>query len=392
MLMAMVARLPVALALLALAGCAHVPRTAPDQAAMLVYFGTYTGEHSQGIYVSRLDMTTGVLAPPELAAESTSPSFLALHPTGNFLYAVNEINDFEGQPVGSVSAFAIDRRSGRLTPINRQSSGGRGPAHLIVDAAGRNVLVANYGGGSAAVLPLDRTGALRPPSSVVEHTGSGVNPNRQQRPHAHAIQLDGENRFAYVPDLGIDKVMIYRFDGERGTLEPHDPPSVSVAAGAGPRHFAFHPQGRFAFVINELTCTITTFSLGPTPGALTAIHTVSTLPAGESVQKGYSTAEIRVHPSGRFVYGSNRGHDSIAVFALDQDSGRLTLVQHEPTQGSTPRNFGIDPSGRWLLAANQRSNSVVVFAIDERTGRLTPTGERIEVGAPVAVKVVNPES
>jgi 6-phosphogluconolactonase len=380
----------VAVALLALTACAHVQPTAPDPRDMLVYVGTYTGEQSRGIYVSRFDPQTGALGQPELAVESTNPSFLAVHPSRTFLYAVNEIGEFEGQPAGSVSAFAIDRTSGRLTEINRQPSGGPGPAHLIVDRAGRNVLVANYGGGSAAVLPVERNGALRPPSSVVEHTGSSANPIRQKRPHAHAIQLDAENRFAYVPDLGIDRVMIYRFDADRGTLQPHDPPSAAVAPGAGPRHFAFHPGGRFAFVINELTCTITTFSREPTPGALTAVHTVSTLPAGETVQKGYSTAEIRVHPSGRFVYGSNRGHDSIAVFSVDEATGRLTLVQHEPTQGSTPRNFNLDPGGRWLLAANQRSHSVVVFRIDQETGRLTPAGHQIEVGSPVTVAFVNP--
>jgi len=375
----------------ALAACTAARPSSPSpdvpaspSGSMLVYFGTYTGEHSKGIYVSRFDVRTGALTPAELAVESTSPSFLALHPRAPYLYAVNEINEFEGRPAGSVSAFAIGS-TGRLTLINRQPSGGPGPAHLTVDRAGRNVLVANYGGGSAAVLPLDPKGALQPPSSVVQHTGSSVNAQRQQRPHAHAIQLDPENRFAYVPDLGIDKVMIYRFDGDRGTLQPHDPPFAAVSAGAGPRHFAFHPKGRFAFVINELACTITTFSREPTPGALTAVHTVSTLPAGESVQKGYSTAEIRVHPSGRFVYGSNRGHDSIAVFSVNEATGHLTLVQHEPTQGSTPRNFAIDPSGMYLLAANQRSNSVVVFRIDAATGRLTPAGHTISVGAPVAV-------
>lgn len=390
----MPARIPAALAiflfLFLFAACAHVTRTPPAAREVLVYIGTYTGEHSQGVYVSRFDPRTGALGPPELAVESPNPSFLAVHPSGNVLYAVNEVGQFDGKPAGSVSAFAIDRPGGRLTLINRQPSGGPGPAHLVVDAGGRNVLVANYGGGSAAVLPIDGNGALQPPSSVVQHTGSSVNPDRQKQPHAHAVQLDPDNRFAYVPDLGIDRVMIYRFDRERGVLQPHDPPSAPVAAGAGPRHFAFHPGGRLAFVINELACTITTFSRESMPGALTAVHTVSTLPAGESVQKGYSTAEIRVHPSGRFVYGSNRGHETIAVFSLDEDTGRLTLVQHEPTQGSTPRNFNIDPSGRWLLAANQRSHSVVVFRIDTETGRLTPTGDRIEVGSPVAVAFVNP--
>ena len=356
--------------------------------SMLVYFGTYTGEKSQGIYVSTLDMQTGALSPPQLAAETPSPSFLAVHPARDFLYAINEISEFEGKPGGAVSAFSMDRASGTLKAINRQSTVGPGPAHLVVDAAGRHVLVANYGGGSVAVLPIGPDGALQPASSFVQHRGSGGNPDRQKAPHAHAVQLDAANRFAYVPDLGIDKVLIYRFDSDKGTLAPNDPGGAALPAGSGPRHFAFGPQGRFAFVINELTLTITSFQVDSEGGGLTAVHTVSTLPAGETVQKGYSTAEVQVHPSGRFLYGSNRGHDTIAVFTLDRETGRLTPIQHEPTQGSTPRNFGIDPTGTYLLAANQRSDSVVVFRIDAGTGRLTPTGHTVKVGSPVAVKFV----
>jgi 6-phosphogluconolactonase len=222
----------------------------------------------------------------------------------------------------------------------------------------------------------------------VQHTGSSVNPQRQKQPHAHSINLDPENRFAYVADLGIDKIMIYRFNAAEGSLTFNDPPSVDLAPGAGPRHFAIHPQGRFAYVINELTCTVTAFSRDRDRGGLTELQTISTLPAGVSVQPGYSTAEIQVHPSGNFLYGSNRGHDSIVAYAIDGKSGRLTYLEHEPTGGSTPRNFGIDPTGTYLLAANQRSDSVVVFRIDARTGALTPTGHKIDVGVPVSVKFV----
>ena len=375
----------IVLAALSAAGLAR----AQEKGGMLVYFGTYTtGQKSKGIYVSRFDTATGALTPPELAAEAASPSFLALHPNKRFLYAVNEINEIDGRKAGGVSAFAIDPQRGTLALLNRQPSGGPGPAHVIVDRQGRNVLVANYGGGSVAVLHIGADGRLQGPSSVVQHTGSSVDPQRQKEPHAHSINVDADNRFAYAADLGLDKILIYRFDAAKGTLTPNDPPFAQVEPGSGPRHFAFHPQGRFAYVINEMRCTVTTFGHDAARGALTAIQTISTLPQGQTVEKGFSTAEVQVHPSGRFLYGSNRGHDTIAVFTIDQETGRLTPVQHEPTQGSTPRNFGIDPAGRFLLAANQRSDSVVVFRIDSSTGRLTPAGSRIDVGAPVCVKFI----
>ena len=367
-------------------------RGAAPAGGTLVYFGTYTGEKttSKGIYVSRLDAATGALTAPELAAETTSPSFLAVHPSARFLYAVNEVAEFGGQPGGSVSGFAVDQQTGKLTALNQQSSVGRGPAHLIVDKAGRNVLVANYGGGSVAVLPIGSDGMLKSHTAFVQHTGSSVNPTRQKGPHAHSINVDPGNRFAYVADLGLDKVLIYRFDADKGTLAAADPAFAAVQPGSGPRHFAFHPQGRFAYVINEITLTITAFTANPERGSLTELQTISTLPENVPVQAAFSTAEIQVHPSGRFLYGSNRGHDSISVFAIDQQTGRLTSVQNEPTQGSTPRGFGIDPSGAYLLAANQRSDSVVVFRIDQQTGRLTPTGHKIQVSSPVSVKFVPP--
>jgi 6-phosphogluconolactonase len=356
----------------------------------LVYFGTYTSEKSKGIYVSRLNADTGALSAPELAAEIRNPSFLAVHPTGGFLYAVSEVGESGGKPGGSVSAFAVQGGTGTLAALNQQSSGGRGPAHLVTDKTGRNVLVANYGGGSVAVLPVGSDGTLKPASAFIQHTGSSVNPDRQKEPHAHSINVDPGNRFAYVADLGIDKVMIYRFGATDGSLTANVPPFAATQPGAGPRHFAFHPTGRFAYVINELHCTITAFTASAADGGLTAVHTISTLPEGQGVIKGYSTADVQVHPSGKFLYGSNRGHDSIVVFAIDDKTGRLTYVEHEPTGGSTPRGFGIDPTGTYLLAANQRSDSVVVFRIDAATGRLTPTGNTVTVGSPVCVKFVPP--
>ncbi len=357
----------------------------------LVYFGTYTGKKSKGVHVSRLDMATGALSAPELAGETANPSYLAVHPTRNFLYAANEVRTFSGKETGSVSAFAIDRATGKLRALNQQSSVGRGPVYLVVDRTGRNVLVSNYGGGSVAVLPIGKDGTLKPVSAFIQHTGSSVNQQRQQGPRAHSINLDPGNRFAYAADLGLDKVLIYRFDADKGSLVPNNPPFAAVQPGAGPRHFAFHPHGRFAYVINEIDVTLTAFSSDPQRGGLTAIQTVSTLPAGQAAMPGFSTADVQVHPSGRFLYGSNRGHDSMVVFAIDEKSGRLSYVENEPTQGSTPRGFGIDPTGVYLLVANQQSDSVVVFRIDQQTGGLTPTGHQIELGSPVCVKVVDLE-
>jgi 6-phosphogluconolactonase len=352
---------------------------------LIVHIGTYTGPTSKGIYVSRLNTATGALAEPVLAAETPSPSFLALHPSRALLYAVNEIGDYEGKPAGSVSAFAIDRKTGLLKLINRQSSGGGGPAHISTDRTGTHVLVANYGGGSVAALPTAQDGSLQPMTGFVQHTGSSVNPARQKSPHAHSIDLDPEGQRAYVADLGLDKILIYRYDASKGTLTPSDPPFATVEPGSGPRHVAMHPSGRFAYVINEMVLTVTAFARDAASGGLTAVQTISTLPQDVKPQQNYSTAELTMHPSGRFLYGSNRGHDSITVYAVDQTSGRLTAVQTESTGGSTPRSFGIEPGGRWLLAANQRSDSIVVFGIDQATGRLTPTGARITVGSPVCV-------
>ncbi len=352
-----------------------------------VFFGTYTrGGKSQGIYVSRLDWATGRLSPPVLAARVVNPSFLAISPDQRFLYCVTEIGDYQKKRTGAVAAFSLCRQNGALEPLNRQPSGGAGPCHLVVDATGRNVLVANYGGGSVAVLPVDELGRLKQPSCVIQHQGSSVNPRRQKGPHAHSINLDRNNRFAFAADLGLDKVLIYRFDPQAGTLEPNDPPFAKMAPGSGPRHFAFHPHGRFAYVINEMLCTVTAMRYDPATGALEPFQTVDTLPRPR--QPGDSTAEVQVHPSGKFLYGSNRGHDSIVIFRIDSESGRLTLVGHEPTQGKIPRNFGMDPTGRWLFACNQNSDTVVVFRIDQQTGRLKATGQVLQVPVPVCVKCV----
>jgi 6-phosphogluconolactonase len=350
-----------------------------------VYVGTYTGKVSKGIYTLTLDLSTGKLSEPELAAETTSPSFLAVHPSNDFIYAVNEVPTFNKEKTGSVTAFSIDAATGKLTQLNAQPSAGTGPCHISLDKAGRFALVANYGGGSVAVLPIASDGKLDPPCSTVQHTGASVNPQRQKEPHAHSINLDRDNRFAFAADLGLDKILVYRFDGQSGKLTPNDPPHATVAPGSGPRHFAFHPTGKFAFANNEMTSTVTAFAYDAGKGVLTEIHTITTLP---QEVKGNSTAETVVHPGGKFLYTSNRGHDSIAIFTIDEKSGRLTAAGHQPTGGKTPRNFNVDPTGRFVLAANQNSDSIVVFRIDAATGALTPTGATATVGSPVCVRFV----
>jgi 6-phosphogluconolactonase len=352
-----------------------------------VYFGTYTGAKSKGIYVSKLDTVTGKLSAAELAVETKSPSFLAVHPDGRFLYAVGEATALEGQRSGGVSAFALDQRTGKLSLLNQQSSGGLGPCHLDVDRTGRCLLVANYGSGSIASLAIRKDGSLGEPASMIQHTGSSVNPQRQAGPHAHFITPDPANRFALCCDLGLDRVLVYRLDAKRATLAPNEPPFATVKAGAGPRHLAFRPDGKFAFVVNEIASTLTVFAYGAKCGALREVETVSTLSPGIVVTNN-SCAEVQMHPNGRFVYASNRGHDSIAVFAVDAKSGRLTLVEVAPTLGQTPRHFAPDPSGQWLLAENQASDSVVVFRVAPASGKLLATGERIEVPSPVCAVFV----
>ncbi|MFB3827398.1 MAG: lactonase family protein [Bryobacteraceae bacterium] len=355
-------------------------------AEYLVYAGTYTGKNSQGIYAWRLDTASGKLTALGLAAETTNPSFVAVHPNRKYLYAVSEISSFDGQKSGAVSAFLIHPATGRLAFLNKMPSRGAGPCFVAVDRTGKAALVANYGSGSIAALPIKPDGSLGEPSAFVQHTGSGVNPKRQQGPHAHSINLSPDNRFAVAADLGLDKVLVYRFDAVKGTLAPNDPPFATVAPGAGPRHFAFHPNGKFAYVINELGSTVTAFAWNARRGVLKEIATVSTLPNGWT---GNNTcAEVQVHPSGKFLYGSNRGHDSIAVFEIDPKTGGLTYVENTPSEGKTPRNFGIDPTGAFLLAANQDSDNIVVFRIDPGNGRLKPTGQTLGAGRPVCVRFV----
>jgi 6-phosphogluconolactonase len=363
-------------------------RAAATDSTLLVYFGTYTRAKSKGIYVARFDPATGKLTTPELAAETRNPSFLAIEPRKQFLYSVGEIDELNGKPTGAVNAFKLNRGTGKLEFLNQQASSGTGPCHVSVDPFGKCVLVANYGSGSVAALPILEDGKLGPAGSVMQHSGSSVNPERQTGPHAHFIigvenlPLDGPLQASVLAcDLGLDKIMLYRLNPSNARLMASQPPFVPIKPGSGPRHLAFAPSGRFVYLINEMACTLTVLQYDPTPDTLREVQTISTLPADF---KGKNTcAEVQVHPSGKFVYASNRGHDSIAVFKVDPASGKLTFVEHQSTLGKTPRHFALDPSGSWLLAENQESDNVVVFHVDPATGRLSPTGQQVEIGSPV---------
>jgi len=358
----------------------------PQKGKYLLYVGTYTqdGSKSKGIYAFRYDAATQEVTSLGLAAETTNPSWVALHPNGRFLYAVNEVQNYNGPNSGGVSAFAVDRATGKLTFLNEVASRGADPCYITVDQSGKYVLVANYTGGSIAAFPISADGKLGTASAFVQHTGHGLNPKRQEAPHAHSIDLSPDERFAFVDDLGLDELLVYKFDKSKGSLKPNNPPFAKLDVGAGPRHFALHPSGKFAYVVSEMASTVTAFSVDLKAGVLHHSQSISTLP--DDFKGENDDAEVEVHPSGKFLYASNRGHDSIAVFAIDPAKGTLTVVEHASTQGKTPRNFAIDPTGTLLFAENQQSDNIVIFRIDEKTGKLTPTGKVLEVGQPVCIK------
>jgi 6-phosphogluconolactonase len=355
----------------------------------LLFVGTYTEKESKGIYAYRFDAASAELTPLGVAAETTNPSFLAIDPSHRFLYAVNEVPKYKGGSSGAVSAFAIGRLTGRLSLLNEVASRGADPCYIAFDRTGKYALVANYTGGNVAVFPVRADGRIGDSSAFVQHVGSSVNRERQEAPHAHWIETTPDNRFAIAVDLGLDELLVYRFDAKNGSLTANDPPYAKLDPGAGPRHLAFHPNGKFVYVVNELQSSITTFSYDQSRGALHALKTVSTLPKAFSGNN--DAAEIQVHPSGKFLFASNRGHDSIAVFSIDSHTGALTLADHFPTQGKTPRNFEIDPTGKLLLVANQDANNIVVFRIDPDSGRLTPTGQTLKVPSPVCLKFMAAE-
>jgi 6-phosphogluconolactonase len=349
----------------------------------LLYVGTYTNGKSEGIYVYRMNSGSGELKHAATVKGVSNPSFLAIDPNRRFLYAANESGEFAGRKGGGVTAFAIDRKTGDLRKLNEQHSPGV-PCHVSVHPSGRFVMAANYGGGNVVIYPVSADGRLGEPTDVAQHTGKGADPKRQDMPHTHCAIPDAAGRYVFAPDLGIDKVMIYRVDLKNGKLIPNG--FAATKAGAGPRHFDFHPSGKFAYVINELDSTLTAFAYDSDKGALAELQTISTLPPDF---RGTSyCADIHVHPSGKFLYGSNRGHDSVVAFAIDQGTGKLDFIAHESTRGKWPRNFAIYPTGAFLLVANQNTDNVAAFRIDQKTGKLTATGQTTEIPSPVCLKFI----
>jgi len=350
----------------------------------LVYVGTYTDKGSKGIYAFRFDPGSGESESVGLVAETQNPSFLAVGRDSTFLYAVNEIDDFGAVKTGAISIFAIDKETAKLTPLQQVSSAGAGPAHISLDQTGHYVLVANYDSGNIAVFPVEKDGRLGSRTAFVQHAGSSVNKDRQSGPHAHEIQTSNDNQFVLTADLGLDKLLVYHFDAKTGSLTPNSPPAVTVSPGSGPRHFAIAPSGKAIYLVNELSSTIDVYSYDS--GRLYELQTISTLPQGFKGEN--TTAEIAVDSAGRFLYVSNRGDDSIAVFAIDPHDGKLSFIERVRTGGKTPRHFALDPTGRWLFAANQDSNNINIFQVNPDTGRLTATSHTLKVNSPVCVVFV----
>jgi 6-phosphogluconolactonase len=340
--------------------------TPPTDSLCWLYVGTRGSGPDAGLSCARFDPATGALSAFTLAAKTADPGFFVAHPGGQHIYSCNS-----GTP-GGVSAFRVDQRTGALTFLNLVGSDGRGPSHVSLDWSGHAVLTANYGGGYVDVVSIEPDGALGELTARVRHQGHGADPVRQSQPHAHCVRVDPANRFALVADLGLDRVYVYRFDASHGTLGPHDPPYATVAPRSGPRHLAWHPNGRWLYLIEELSNRVTLFTWDPTGGRLDAQQTVPTLPSGFGGEN--IAAELLVRSDGRFAYASNRGHDSVAIFAVDRVDGRLTPVAHVASGGRTPRYMAIDPSNHWLFVANIDSDTIAQFRIDQATGELARVG------------------
>lgn len=347
-------------------------------ADMYVYFGTRVTGPGKGFSLAHFDTDTGKLTKPKFLIEDEMPAFFVIHPDGRHLYTCNSTNTLHDE--GWISAYSIDPKTGEITLLNRKTSGGANPSYICLDKTGRYALVANYQGGNIIVLALKPDGSLGERTGSDQHTGHSINPERQTRPYSHSVIVDPSNRFALNADLGLDKLFVYRFNEQDGSLTPNDPPFAAVKPGSGPRHVKFHPNGRWVYLINEMAGAVTGFNWDAAKGSLTEFQTVSTLPTGFTNTN--ASAELEIHPNGRFLYGSNRGHDSLVVFAIDPATGKLSLVEHVSSQGKLPRNFTFDPTGRWILCTNHGSDNAVVFRADGATGKLTPVGPPVEVPFP----------
>lgn len=368
-----------------LVGCAHTPTTQSAGQQYLMYVGTFAKPEAESIFLYRVDAQTGAMTRVSGFRAGANPSFLTLDNKHRNLYAVNELSEYQGAPGGAVSAFAVDGRTGNLTLRNQQPSRGASPCYISLDATEKVALVANYAGGNVTALPVQADGQLAPPSYTDQHRGHGPHKN-QNTAHAHSFLPDPGNRFAFALDLGTDTVYSYRLLPSQGTVQRQATPAYVTQPGAGPRHLAFHPDGRRAYLINELNSTLVALRYDATKGTFQEIETVSTLPT--NFTEFNACADVHVSPNGRFVYGSNRGHNSIVVFAIDPATGKLTLVEHVTGPINWPRNFTLDPAGRLLLVANQNGNSIVAYRVDPQTGRLTATGNTTEVPAPVCLKML----
>lgn len=346
--------------------------------------GTYSDRGSKGIYVLEFDRATAQFNELQTVSDKQSPSFLAIHPNGKFLYAVYREGMNEDDKSGTVTAFRINSESGELSKLNEQSSHGAGPCHVSIDPMGKLAYVSNYGGGNISVYPINPDGSLGMATDMVQYEGSSVNPNRQQEPHTHSAIPSENGDWLYVSDLGMDKIMIYQPDRKTGKLSPAKTPYAASTPGAGPRHFTIHPNGKLAFSMEELSSTIAAYTVDEKTGALKATDRVPTLPEGTEVQN--TTADIHVSPDGKFVYASNRGHDSIAIYGIDADTGKLSYVGHESSGGAHPRNFCMDSQGEFVFVANRDNDNVVVFERDTNTGKLSPRGNEAHIPAAVCIQ------
>jgi 6-phosphogluconolactonase len=366
--------------------------TQPTQQDYLVFAGTYTRRlghvdgQAEGIYAYRATLSDGALTQMSVTTGIANPSFVALDSQHRYLYAASEVKEFNGQTGGGVYAYTVNRRTGVLTFLNAQPAQGTDPCYVSIDATGRWVLAANYSSGSVIMYPVQADGSLGAASDFKQHEGSSVNPRRQEGPHAHSFVIAPDNRYAFVPDLGMDKIMIYRLDLDNGKLSVGGQPWVQIEPGGGPRHFDIHPGQKFAYCNLEIGNKVVVFKYDEAAGTLEQMQSISTLPA--DFTGASHTADLHVHPSGRWLYCSNRGHDSIAMYSIDQNTGMLTFLGCEPTQGKVPRNFAIDPAGTLLLAANQNSSTVAAYHIDQQTGKLMPTGAVSPAPTPVCLKFV----